>query len=461
MDSHDQANPAPTDEIPKWLRTLIGTPLALLGGIVTTLFALVLVLYIAARISGGPSNSNPFGFLVFWLMFGAAPLACGILLLEIAPTRKRFWWRGLLGVLLLFLITGLDGNFGPNNWHGLFRREKYSGADASALKQTLVTPHLEARIAKGKNVLWCGTFQLAWNEACRLTGGDLQFEIGNPTISVLNKHSFTRESLDDSCYIALAGFVKDGIHDKIRRAFEQKFHGAFKPRFIPDEDITKRSQGFVAYACLYKNLSFPLPFERLDETLKFGGVHVSAFGMGRFNASLEKIYPQVLILDYQNEDDFVIELKTKSDGDRLILAKLSPKFNLSDIVASVAKRIAAAHIETAATNDLLLVPRIKLDLTRKYSEIENLRLIPKGTNISKHLYLLSAVQNTVFEMSEKGVELKSEASMAFGCAKEQDPVPKHKMIFDKPFLILMQQRTAKSPYFAFWVDNSEALISWK
>ena len=51
--------------------------------------------------------------------------------------------------------------------------------------------------------------------------------------------------------------------------------------------------------------------------------------------------------------------------------------------------------------------------------------------------------------------------MAFGCAKQAEPVPKHRMIFDKPFLILMQRRNAKTPYFAFWVDNAEVLVSWK
>jgi hypothetical protein len=37
----------------------------------------------------------------------------------------------------------------------------------------------------------------------------------------------------------------------------------------------------------------------------------------------------------------------------------------------------------------------------------------------------------------------------------------HVMVFDKPFLILMQKRDSKVPYFAFWVDNIEALVSWK
>ena len=397
-------------------------------------------------------------FLVFWLIFGAGPFAAGILLLPAKPASKRPWYRVLVGVLLLFLVVGVDGNFGPTNWHTLFRQEKLPGTDAASLKQTIVSPHLEAEITKGTNVLWCGTFQLAWNEACDLTGGDLQFDRDHPLVTVLNKHAFTKDSIDGSSYVAMAGFVKDDIHEKIQRAISEKFNGSFKPRFVPDKKLTPRPQDFVAYACLYKNLNFPVPFERLDELLPFAGVQVLAFGIGPHKAAQDGMYPQVLILDYQNEDDFVIELKTKSEGDRLILAKVQPKGTLGDTVMSVRERIAQTNVESAATNDLLTVPRMKLDLTREYSEIEGLHLVPQGANIAKDLVLLSAVQNTQFELNEKGAVLRSEAHMSIGCAKQQEPVPKHKLVFNKPFLVLLERTDAKMPYFAVWVDNAELLV---
>jgi hypothetical protein len=452
---------SPIGEIPNLLRFLIGTPLVALGGFVTAFFSFILCAYIAGRIGGEHPMSDMTRVTAFWLIFGAVPLASRILLLRVAPSKKRFWWRVLLVVLLLFLVVDADGNWGPNNWHQMFRREKFLETDASSLKHTIVSPYLESDIVKGTNLLWCGTFQLAWNEACRVTGGDLQFERDHRMISALNKHSFTREFLDESSYVVMSGFVKDNIQDKIRKAVNEKFHGTFKPQYIPDKAFTSRPQDFVAYACLYKNLSFPMPFERIDETLAFGGIQIPAFGMGHYKASLEKMYPQVLILDYQSEEDFVIELKTTSVGDRLILAKLQPKTNLGDTVMAVETRIRQSQGEMASTNDLLLVPRMKLDLTREYSEIEKLRLVPKGPNVAKDLMLISAVQNTAFEMSGKGVELKSEAHMAFACAKQQEPVPKHRMIFDKPFLILMQRSDAKIPYFAFWIDNPEVLASWR
>ncbi len=49
--------------------------------------------------------------------------------------------------------------------------------------------------------------------------------------------------------------------------------------------------------------------------------------------------------------------------------------------------------------------------------------------------------------------------MAFGCsAPAPPPAVKHVMIFDEPFLILLQRREADVPYFAMWVANPELLV---
>ena len=280
-------------------------------------------------------------------------------------------------------------------------------------------------------------------------------------IAVLNKHGFTKDSLDEASYVALAGFVKDGIHERIPKAIEEKFHGALKPRFLPDPKLTPRPQDVVAYACLYKHLSFPVAFERLDDGLTFGGENVPAFGLKTFKPEREKAYQQVSILDYQNEDNFVIELKTSSDGDRLILAKMQPKQTMAQTVGSIQARIASAHEEEGTTNDLLVVPKLQFDLTREYSEIEGAHLISTNANIAKDLLIQSAVQNTKFDMNEKGVELRSEASMSIACAQRKLPEVEHRMIFNKPFLVMMQRTKAAMPYFALWVDNPEILVAWK
>ena len=459
------------DQLIQVLAALVGGLLALFGGAVTLITGFLLGACLLSRICGGPPQPALVPNFFAWLILGAAPLALGVLVLRKGAALRRPWLSRLLAaVVVLFALLGLDALCGPKNWHMAFRREKMLAANAGELRATYVSPHLEAEIVKGTNLLWCGTFQLCWNEACRLTGGGLQltnalsqFGLTPPSrelsmVTALNKQAFTIESIDEASYVALAGFVRNAIHDRIERAIKEKFHGQFKPRFVPDRQLTPRPQDVVAYACLYKNLSFPVPFERLEEELRFDGSPVRAFGIGATKASHDKMYPQVRILDYQSNDDFVVELKTKSEGDRLILSRTQPLRTLGDTAAGVLERIERGTPEPTLTNDVLIVPRMNFDLTRIYTELQNLLLVPRNPAVSNDLFLLSAVQNTRFEMNEKGVELASEAHMAFGCAKEAPPVRQHIMVFDKPFLLLMQRQGAKVPYFALWVDNPELLV---
>jgi hypothetical protein len=110
-------------------------------------------------------------------------------------------------------------------------------------------------------------------------------------------------------------------------------------------------------------LGFPRAFERLDEPLVFAGQGLPAFGIGEYKASHRELYPQVVILDYKGEEDFVVELKTKSEGDRVILARVKPEKTLAATVASVDRR-AAASGEPASPGDVLRVPKLNFDITR-------------------------------------------------------------------------------------------------
>jgi hypothetical protein len=454
------------EEIPGCILSLFDFMLLGVGGFITLAFTVPLTAQIFSRIEGGRPGSMGMGALMFWLAFGAGPLGFRKLIrppVERPSRRKLSGYSGMVLVMTsLFLLVGADNAFGPRNWHGLFRREKSPPNLAENLKATCITPHLETALGRGTNVLWCGTFQLAWNAACDLTGGDLHFDRDEPMVAALNLHAFTSNSLDTASYVAMAGFVRDHIHEQILSEVGDKFHDTFKPRAIPSKALTPRAQDIVAYACLYKLLTFPVPFERLDESLVSGGVKVRAFGLGRpYKPSHDAMYPQMVVYDYQNENDFVLELKAKQAGDRIFLAKVSPQGTLSNTVARVRERIAQKPGEAAVTNDVFIAPRINLDLTREYTELENHLLIPAAANIARDLVLQRAVQWTRFEMNEKGVELRSEANMAFGCAADKSmPDIKHIMVFDKPFLIMMERTGAPMPYFALWIDNPELLTPW-
>jgi len=51
--------------------------------------------------------------------------------------------------------------------------------------------------------------------------------------------------------------------------------------------------------------------------------------------------------------------------------------------------------------------------------------------------------------------------MSFGCGASVPPEPHHVMIFDKPFLILLQRTDAPLPYFALWIGGPELLVGFK
>lgn len=372
-----------------------------------------------------------------------------------SPVKKMSFGLASLVVLWMGAVQTLKTHDDAFTEDGLLE------ANAANLKDTIVTPHLEVPITDDSSILWCGTFQLAWNETCALVEEDLHFQGTEPAmVGMLNQRSFTRERLDKESFVAVAGFVKDDIFGQIDRQLRDTFKGRATPHYIPPKSLTPRPQDIVAYAYLFKNLEFPVPFERLGQPLVFGTTAVPCFGIGEEpKAGHAKMLEQVLIPDYQTADDFIVELKTKATQDRFLLAKVPPAATLAATIKAVQSRMANATPVPAQLYDILKVPKLNFDVTREYQELENLQLVVQNPHIARDLQIVSALQNIRFQLDEQGVRLRSESHISFGCAARAAPPPaRHVMVFDKPFLMLLQRRDADMPYFALWVDNSEILV---
>ena len=257
----------------------------------------------------------------------------------------------------------------------------------------------------------------------------------------------------------MAGFVRDDIFGQIDRQLQDTFQGRATPRYIPPRTLTPRPQDIVAYAYLFKNLEFPVPFERIGQPLVFGTTAVPCFGIGEVRKSGHaKMLEQLLIPDYQSADDFIVELKTKGTQDRFILAKVQPAATLAETITAVLSRMATAKPVHPQMYDVLKVPKLNFDITRAYQELEHLRLVVKNPKVASDLQILSALQNIRFQLDEEGVRLRSEAHISFGCAAEPSPQARHIMVFDKPFLMLLQRCNAEMPYLAVWIENPEILV---
>ncbi len=326
-------------------------------------------------------------------------------------------------------------------------RKAYLIADAGKLKGTIVTAHLEQRILRGQNILWCNTFQLAWNKLKDRIGKEIKLKNAPQIVSILNRNTVSKDDLDEDSFVAMAGFVRDGIISQIRLALKGKYQGQAPKVFLEEEKALSRDD-LIVFAYLFKQLPFQWTFKRFKSPMSFRKGKVASFGFYQFqykdySPQTVKAARQVLIQDYKNDNNFILELKVQSKKDRLILAKVPASSTLLETVRLIKLRLKHSHRVRLHRKDTLQVPVLDFDIRRDYSEL------PKPFVIAQ--------QQIRFRLNEKGAVLKSRVKMRM---KSAGYVPRN-LIFNKPFLILLIQKKAQNPYFALWVDNSKLLVPFK
>lgn len=333
---------------------------------------------------------------------------------------------------------------------------------ASELPKTAVLPYLNSPLVPGRNAVYCANFQLAWD---RLREDVIRAPIelqGTPDMArELNQVTFPRASLAEEAYVAMAGRLSDRVLDDIRSQMAAKFPAA-SPRLVPDPKQTG-TDGLVAYAYLQKRLPFAIDFDRLKQPLRFHGADgetdVACFGIEDFNshAPREKsLRGQVTVLDYVGPDDFVLQLKPQQDV--IVLAKVPRAATLAAALATVQARIAkplGGNVQKELDlEERLVIPLLSLFVDRKYTELMGRTLLNLGFTTQ---FIEDATQLIRFQLDESGAILDAEAAVVTLNGDEPPPEPR-RFVFDRPFLIYLQQRQAKQPYFVMWVENREVLV---
>jgi len=339
--------------------------------------------------------------------------------------------------------------------HNQITGEPILKTKANNLKNTIVTPHLEQKIEHNKNVLWCGTFQLAWNEFCDLAGGPIKVKPTSTMVDILNKRKTQKEDLDEKDYVAMAGKGKSFVA-KIFAELDRKFEGQASPDLLKKHAQTDIN--WITYAYLLKQLPFKYTFHRHYNELTFQGTLIDYFGLPtRYGSppNLTKIAEQVTVLDYKNNDDFIVELKTTAENDQLILAKIPSKETLLETVKNVERRILKGKSSKLTDEEIIRVPVLDFDMLREYNELCGDTILAKDKDINGTTIDIAA-QSIRFKLDEKGAVLKSEGIMISIGASTLEI---RSFIFDKPFLILLKRRNAENPYFTLWVGNTELLVS--
>jgi DUF2950 family protein len=323
---------------------------------------------------------------------------------------------------------------------------------AHDLRRTQVISYLETLHTPGTNLIWCSTFQVAWDEIATILKEPPQLE-GNPAmVQALNMRRDAKDYLEPSWYVAHAGLVKDGVLEAIRKECEEKFPGRNVTSTLPSPGMMDPSD-FIAFSAMVRDLPFAIRLDRHPRHLLFQGSQLHAFGLERDGPTpTPEQLKQIHVLDYLGPEDFVVELDTKLTQDRLILARISPDSTLKATITSALGRIKGSLSSPFQSGDELVIPCLNFDVLRRYEEIEGRFFLNAGFRTH---FVNKAWQRIRFRLDEQGALLESEA----GIWTKIDGHSPRRLIFDGPFLLLLVKKDAQLPYFAMWIANTEILAT--
>ncbi|HLX60481.1 MAG TPA: hypothetical protein VKX17_04275 [Planctomycetota bacterium] len=324
--------------------------------------------------------------------------------------------------------------------------------EKTTISATLDVPH-----QKGQNLIWCNTLQLAWNAMGKdFCGEALRLE-GTPAIEKsMNASTVSKADVD-----AESALVKVG---EVNQAFLDALNGELKKRFGDDAppplkmEIHPDAPDVLAYAYLFKNLAFATPLDKQKEALAWRGdeganAPLQAFGLIKVGGANAGAAKQIQIVN-DKHGEYIIELKTKSDADHIILAQVTPGATLKDTLDAVRKKVVKPDRAPFAiqVSDQCLMPCVGIDVTRVYNEIIGKNIL--NAKLANGYFISDARQDIRFKLDEKGAVLKSEAQIV---ASKNGHAARN-ILFNRPFLLYIERARAVNPYLAIWFENPNLFI---
>lgn len=340
------------------------------------------------------------------------------------------------------MFIGLTGvNWSPDGRDG-------GAGNGGAARGTRLTPVISASVEKGENLIWCATFQMAWDRAAKDFGKPIVLQPASKLADDLNLHPFDLAWVDDKAAFVTGGRAKVGVEQEIAAGLKRL--GAGKSELMKDMAPRLMPGDLVFFAALKKDLAFPRPFGRLGNW-KLAGTTVPCFGFSPEHEGADKLREQVKVHHYAAESDFVIELLTNDPTEQLVLARLPEHPATLESAITVTRKHLRDDAPDARWDDLVVIPNMRLAANCRFSELEGRRERGSGKTLTQAMQLVD------FRMDEQGVRLRSEAAVSFGCSAGPAHVEPRRIIVKPPFAIMMKRRAAPQPYFATWVANGDPL----
>jgi hypothetical protein len=304
--------------------------------------------------------------------------------------------------------------------------------------QTVVIPYPN-KLTENSNILYASTFRAAWTYLKdQIVKEDIRTKIPMTIVKQLNAQPYVPK--DQKNYLAMGGFVEEGIIADIDQAMSERFN------IKTDLEKYKDTEGgIICYAYFKYNAGFPELFDKLKGHFIHEGVQKSVECFGIRGSDNQSLLDQVSYISL-NKNEYIVQLKTTNDETDIILAMLPFDQTLQKTADKVLSVMKDHSLKKISRIDKLIIPKIDLSVTHSYDVLKNKYLANKGY---EEYFFIEALQGIDFKMNESGVSAGSSAEIVL---EKKGPGPKA-FIFNKPFLVLVKNKNSDAYELALWINN--------
>ena len=294
------------------------------------------------------------------------------------------------------------------------------------------------------NYVWGGAMNLAWNDFIeKIIKDKIQLATIDKNaigmVKKLNNPPFTIADLDDKSY-----YIKSGFGQRTVEQINKESNAKFPQKSFPDLNEIIGDNDIIAYAYFFKKVNYRsslTPIETYFKGLKVAG----------FFVDVKDDRGNIQIIEYINDDKFIVSITLKDSSDQLVLAKGYDMNNPEIVVNTIRQKINGYH-ESIEYRDTFEAPKLNLDYHRDYLELLGKSLANKG--FEKH-QIKKMYENIKFNLDEKGAKVEDEAVLdAIPTAIDEHPQVPKQLKFNKPFWVIMKRTESKNPYFILGVNNT-------
>ena len=323
-----------------------------------------------------------------------------------------------------------------------------STAQAQEVNSIEVLPTMNTQ-STAQNRIWVGTFQLVWNELTdKIVKAPVKFlDFDSQMANNLNQKQFKKSNLNEKSYYVKSGIVSPALKAEIEKSIKSKFHETSD--ILKMFDFTYNPEKIFVYAMLKKDFRFTNAFDKLA-TGNFGNSQEKVKYFGINDNSNQKLYKNVSVLFYNDDNDFAVKLYTKGK-DEVLLYRTNDDKTFDKYYAELNDKTAKYNGDkNFVKNDTLTIPDIKLYQETSFNELEGHQIVGTNMQIDK------TIETVDFRMNNKGVKLKSEAAIMLRCMSLA-PREGRDFTFNNNFVLFLIEKNQNTPYYAMKVSDVAAI----